>query len=149
MSSTRRPWRARLGQLGVGLEQRLDRRADHHAGPARPSPDVDRQRDLRRVLQGLRALGDVGGLVADAFEVAVDLDDRQDEAQVDGHGLLLGEQLVGHLVDGLRGVDGLSISSTWLQSAMSRARYASTENSSACCDSAAIASSLSFSAASC
>ncbi len=51
--------------------------------------------------------GDVGGLVADALEVSVDLDDGEDEAEVDGHGLLFGEEFVGHLVDGgLGGVDG-------------------------------------------
>ena len=53
-------------------------------------------------------VGDVGGLVADALEVTVDLDDGEDEAQVDGHGLLFGEQVVGHLVHvALGGVDGL------------------------------------------
>jgi hypothetical protein len=29
----------------------------------------------------------------------IDLDDREDEPQVDGHGLLLGQQLIAHLVD--------------------------------------------------
>ena len=54
------------------------------------------------------ALGDVGGLVADALEVAVDLDDGEDEAEVDGHGLLFGEEVVGELVDlALGGVDGV------------------------------------------
>ncbi len=51
--------------------------------------------------------GDVDGLVADALEVGVDADDREDEAQVDGHGLLHGEQVEGHLVDlALEAVDG-------------------------------------------
>ena len=53
------------------------------------------------------AAGYVGGLVSDALEVAVDLDDGEDEAEIDGHGLLLGEEVVGHLVDvALGGVDG-------------------------------------------
>jgi hypothetical protein len=73
------------------------------------------------VEHGLGALGDVGGLIADAFEVAVDLDDGEDEAQVDGHGLLFGEQIVGHLVDGgLGGVDGGFDLKTWLAEPMSR-----------------------------
>ena len=55
----------------------------------------------------MSALSDVGGLVSDALEVSVDLDDGEDEAEVDGHGLLFGEEVVGHLVDaGLCGVDG-------------------------------------------
>ena len=46
-------------------------------------------------------------LVADALKVAIDLDDSEDEAEIDGHGLLFGEQFVGHLVElALRGVDG-------------------------------------------
>ena len=46
-------------------------------------------------------------LVADALQVAVDLDHGEDEAQIDGHGLFLGQQLVGHLVQfTLGGVDG-------------------------------------------
>ena len=46
-------------------------------------------------------------LIANAFEVAVDLDDGEDEAKVDGHGLLFGEQIVGHVVDrGFGRVDG-------------------------------------------
>ncbi len=50
---------------------------------------------------------DAHGLIADPLQVAVDLDHGQDEAQIDGHGLFLGEQLVGHLVQlALRGVDG-------------------------------------------
>ena len=62
--------------------------------------DVDRAgRSRAQSFMRLRALGDVGGLVADALQVAIDLDDGEDEAQVDGHRLLLGEQLVGHLVD--------------------------------------------------
>jgi hypothetical protein len=55
----------------------------------------------------LGAAGDAHGLVADALEVTVDLDDGQDEAQVDGHGLLLGQEFIGHLVQfALGGVDG-------------------------------------------
>ena len=46
-------------------------------------------------------------LVADALQVAIDLDHRQDEAQIDGHGLFLGEQFIRHLVQlALGGVDG-------------------------------------------
>ncbi len=53
------------------------------------------------------AARDAHRLVADALQVAIDLDHRQDEAQIDGHGLFLGQQLVGHLVQfTLRGVDG-------------------------------------------
>ena len=53
------------------------------------------------------ALADALGGVADALEVGIDLDDAEDEAQVDGHGLLHGEQVEGGLVDvALEAVDG-------------------------------------------
>ena len=50
---------------------------------------------------------DAHRLIADPLQVAVDLDHRQNEPQVDRHRLLLGEQLIGHLVQlALRRVDG-------------------------------------------
>ena len=53
------------------------------------------------------AVADAFGGVAHALEVGVDLDDAEDEAQVDGHGLLHGEQVEGGLVDvALQAVDG-------------------------------------------
>ena len=82
-------------------------RADHDADLLSHLGDVDGQGDGGRVVENLDALRDVGGLVADALEVAIDLDDGEDEAEIDGHGLLFGEQIVGHLVDvALGGVDG-------------------------------------------
>ena len=63
-----------------------------------------------RLVKSQKLLGPAGNahrLVADTLQVAVDLDHRQDKAQIDGHGLLLGQQFVGHLVQlALRGVDG-------------------------------------------
>ena len=97
-----------FGHLCVGLQQRLDCGADHDADAFAHLVDVDGERNLGRVLHLQHLLRDVGGLIADALQVAVDLDYGEDEAQIDGHGLLLGEQLVGHLVDrGFRGVDGI------------------------------------------
>ena len=59
------------------------------------------------------ALGDVHCLVADAFEIGIDLDHRENEAQVHGHGLLHGEQVEGSFVDlALGDVDAISPSST-------------------------------------
>ena len=45
------------------------------------------------------ALGDVDCLIAYALEVGIDLGDGQDEAQIDRHGLLHGQQVEGQFVD--------------------------------------------------
>ena len=68
--------------------------------------EVHRQLDRISLHNVARAARDAHRLIADTLQVAIDLDDRQDEAQIDGHGLLFGEQFVGHLVQfALRGVD--------------------------------------------
>ena len=45
------------------------------------------------------ALGDVDCLIADALQIGIDLGDGKNEAQVDRHGLLHGEQIERGLVD--------------------------------------------------
>src|SRR5260370_19877541 len=46
-------------------------------------------------------------MIAYALQVAIDLDHRKDEAKVDRHRLLFGQQVVRHLIDvALGGVDG-------------------------------------------
>jgi hypothetical protein len=53
-------------------------------------------------------LGDVYGLIADAFEVAIDAGDGEEEAEVRGHGLLGGEEALDALVNfDLHFVDGV------------------------------------------
>ena len=58
-------------------------------------------RHRHRVLVGqlYGALGDVGGEVADALQLVVDLDDGDDEAQVAGHRLVQRQQLEALLLD--------------------------------------------------
>ena len=72
-----------------------------------PSWDVDRQCDLGLADQIEHPLRDVDRLVAYALQVGIDLDDGHDEAQVDRHGLLHGEQIERQLIDLALGlVDG-------------------------------------------
>ena len=53
-----------------------------------------------------RRFGDVHRQIADPLEVGVDLDRRDDDAQVDRHRLLQGQELEGAIVDAhLAGVD--------------------------------------------
>src|ERR1017187_8468427 len=91
----------RQGQRNVAASAQRDRIALTIGGK------IHRQIDLLDLENLLGAAGNTHRLVADPLQVAVDLDHRQDEAQVDGHGLLLGQQFIGHLVQlALRGVDG-------------------------------------------
>jgi hypothetical protein len=54
------------------------------------------------------ALGDVDGLIADAFEIVVDARDGQDETKIDGHELVEREKLNDAVVDfHLELVDGV------------------------------------------
>ena len=80
----------------------------HHLGGQRGHPrNVDGQIDGGHLLHVAHAVADALGGVAHALQVGVDLDDAEDEAQVDGHGLLHGEQVEGGLIDlALQAVDG-------------------------------------------
>ncbi len=72
-----------------------------HAG------NIDRQFDCGLADQVEHALRDVDRLVAYAFQVGIDLDHRQDEAQIDRHGLLHGQQVERQFIDFALGlVDG-------------------------------------------
>ena len=64
--------------------------------------------DLRVAEDAGGGLGDVDGLVADAFQVAIDARDGEEEAQVRSHGLLSGEEALDALVNfNLHFVDGV------------------------------------------
>src|SRR5579871_113623 len=96
-----------FGEAGIGFEEGLDCAADHDADLFAHVGDVDGEGYLRLSGDCLGALGNIGCLVANALEVSVDLDDGEDEAKVDGHGLLFGEEVIGHLVNvALGGIDG-------------------------------------------
>ena len=88
-----------VGELGVGFDEGLQGLAHHGGGERRELGNVDGKIDVGEGAHLADADGDVDGLVAYALEVGVDADDREDEAQVDGHGLLHGEQVERHLVD--------------------------------------------------
>ncbi len=60
--------------------------------------------DLRLADQVEHALRDVDRLVADALEVGVDLEHRENEAKIDRHRLLHGEQIERQFVDLALGV---------------------------------------------
>ncbi len=69
--------------------------------------NVDGKIDGGQALHVADAVADAFGGVAHALEIGVDLDDAENEAQVDGHGLLHGEQVERGLVDvALHAIDG-------------------------------------------
>ena len=97
----------RLSEFGVGFDEGLERLAHHCGGQGGKLGDVDGQLDVSEGPHLADADGDVDGLVAYALEIGVDANDGEDEAQVDGHGLLHREEVEGHLVDlALKTVDG-------------------------------------------
>ena len=80
--------------VAVGANEGVERVAQHAARAPRHVLDLGLGRDRRPDRdQSLRALRDVDRVVADALEVARDLDRAHDEAEIARHWLLEGEQL--------------------------------------------------------
>ena len=97
----------RAGEIGVGFDEGLEGFAHHGGGERGKLGDVDGEIDIGEGSHLTDADGDVDGLVSDTLEVGVDADDGEDEAQVDGHGLLHGEEVESHLVDlAFEAIDG-------------------------------------------
>ena len=77
--------------------------------PSAMRGNIDRQIHFRLADQVEHSLRDIDGLVAHALQVGIDLQHREDEAQIDRHGLLHGQQVQRQLVDFALGfVDGRS-----------------------------------------
>src|SRR3990172_11428881 len=97
----------RTGQLDVAVDQCVEAVADHAFREFAHSREVYVGLDARMAQDALGRLGDIDGLVADAFEIVVDARDGQYEAQVSSHQLLQRQQLHHAIVDfDLQLVDG-------------------------------------------
>lgn len=97
----------RLGHFRVCLDKGLERTAHHVRGKRSHAGNVDGKIGDGHGLHGADSVADAFGGVAYALEVGVDLDDGEDEAEVNGHGLLHGEDVEGRLVDlAFEAVDG-------------------------------------------
>jgi hypothetical protein len=82
--------------------------ADHSLGEFAHTRKIDIRLHLRVAHDAHGGLRDVHGLVADAFEVAVDAGNRKEEAKIRGHGGLQGELALDALIDlDLHFVDGI------------------------------------------
>ena len=94
-------------QLGIRIDKRLQALAHHLGGHRRHARNVDRQFGGGHLVHAAHALADGIGRIAHQFQIRVDLDDAQDEAQIAGHGLLHRQQVQRRLVDlPLQPVDG-------------------------------------------
>ncbi len=95
-----------LRKFDLPFDERLQRAPHHGADRGPHAGDVHRQIGGGKFDHVHDALGDVDRLVSYALEVGIDLGDGENEAQVDGHGLLHGEQVERRLVDfALGGID--------------------------------------------
>jgi hypothetical protein len=95
-----------LGEFRFAVDERFEGAAHHGAHRGGHAADVDWKINGRQADHVHDALGDVDGLIADAFEIGVDLGDSEDEAEIAGHRRLHGEKVEGKLVNlALAGID--------------------------------------------
>ena len=80
----------------------------HFLGDFAHAGEIDVGLDARVAQDADRGLRDVDGLIADALEIVVDAGDRQDQAKIDSHQLVQGQELDHAVVDfELKFVDGV------------------------------------------
>src|SRR5260370_31344325 len=95
-----------VGEIGVRGQERVQSVAHHLDRQRSHAGNVDVEWRFGIVHHVHHALDDVHRLVPDALQVGIDLDAGDDEAQVDGHGLLHGQKINRELIYlTLRGVD--------------------------------------------
>jgi DNA-binding response OmpR family regulator len=87
------------GQVGIEIHQRIQAQAQHGLRFPRHIRDVIWRRDGLQPCQRQRPLGDVDPQIAHPFQVVIDLQHRDDKAQIDGYRLVEGEDLQAFLFD--------------------------------------------------
>ncbi len=89
------------------FNKRLQALAHHLRGQRRHPRNIHRQLGHGHLLHAAHPVADRLGRVAHPLQVGIDLDHAQNEAQIDGHGLLHRQQIERRLVDlALQTVDG-------------------------------------------
>ncbi len=97
-----------LREIDVAADDCIECFADHLFGDFAHARQIHVRLDTRMAQDAEGALGDVDGLIADAFEVVVDAGHGEDESQIGGHKLMEREQLHDAVVDfNLKLVDGV------------------------------------------
>ena len=88
-----------LRHLCIAFDEGLQGFADHRSGEEGKAWNVDGKIDVCLAAKIEDAASNVDGLVAHSLEVDIDTNDREDEAQVDGHWLFHSEQVESELID--------------------------------------------------
>jgi hypothetical protein len=96
------------GEIDIAANKRVQAIANHSFGELAHPRKVDIRLHLRMPENAHGRLRDVDGLVANAFEIAIDARDSQEKSKVGGHGLLQCEKALDAFVDfDLHFVDGV------------------------------------------
>jgi hypothetical protein len=97
-----------LRELDIAADDGVEGVANHFFGEFAHAREIDVRLDARVTKDAQGALGDIDGLIADALEIVIDARDGENEAQIDGHELVEGEELNDAIVDfHLELVDGV------------------------------------------
>jgi hypothetical protein len=95
-----------LGKFHFAFDEGFEGAPNHRAHGCTHATDIDRKIGSRKLHHVHDTLGNINGLIADTFEVGIDLGNRKDEAKVHSHGLLHGKQVEGGFIDfTLGGID--------------------------------------------
>ena len=96
------------GEIDIAANKRVQAIADHSFGELAHPRKVDIRLHLRMPENAHGRLRDVDGLVAYAFEIAIDARDGEEKSKIGGHGLLQREKALDAFVDfDLHFVDGV------------------------------------------
>jgi hypothetical protein len=96
------------GQVLILANDRIQAVAHHAFDQFAHTWQVHVGLDLGMAKNARSGLSDIDGLIADSFEVAIDASDRQEEAQVGGHGRLQSQKALHPVIDlDLHFVDGV------------------------------------------
>src|SRR6266851_5519968 len=88
-----------LGEFDVAADDGVEGVANHFLDEIAHAREIDVGLYARVAKDAQGALGNVDGLIADAFEIVVDARDGQHEAEIDGHEPVQGEKLNDAVVD--------------------------------------------------
>ena len=87
------------GEILIGADKSVEAVANHSFGKLAHAREIDVRFHLGMAQNAHGGLRDVDGLVANAFEVAIDARNGEEEAEIGGHRLIEGQQALDALID--------------------------------------------------